>query len=467
MSNQAILGNVVSEGGLILADGGAAGITLKKDDRPYQIFGLVVLGVMLVSFMLWAALAPLDQAVVAMGRTVVASQNKQVQHMDGGIVSKIHVRDGDVVKAGQPLLTLDDVQLKAQLDSAEGQLWETDASLVRLRAERDGVALSWEGHGLENVSADILKTQEKLYEARKQAQVAGQEALKQRQPQAQEQIVGLQKQIGGLEQRLVTLGKRRGSLEQDIKKLQGLFAQRLISDIELREKERDSAQLEGDIASTRADIARSQAEIARIRESMTETGHQVALNREEYLKEVSTQISDLQARSIQLQAQRRAVQDKLDRVVIKAPVDGKIKGFEVVTVGAVLQSGAVIMEIVPADQAFKIIAEVSPNDIDAISPGLSAEVKLSVFDNARYFPTIYAKVDDVSPDTLVDPVSKVSYYKASLILEPESLPILEKEQANLVSGMPVEVMILTGERTLLDYLLKPFSDMLSRSFNEA
>jgi epimerase transport system membrane fusion protein len=256
-------------------------------------------------------------------------------------------------------------------------------------------------------------------------------------------------------------------LELDIKRLQELFAQRLISNIELREKERESSQLEGEIASTKADIARAKTEISRIKESMTETGHQVVLNREEYLKEVSTQLSDLQSRSSQLRSQEVALLDKLSRTVMKAPVDGKIKGFEVVTVGAVLPAGATVMEIVPNEQAFKIIAEVEPNNIDVVSPGQDAEIRLSVFDNSRYFPVIYAKVDDVSADTTVDPSSKMSYYKTSLSLKPDSTSVLDREQVTLVSGMPVEVLILTGQRTLLDYLLKPFTDLLARGFNEA
>ncbi|UOG92043.1 MAG: HlyD family type I secretion periplasmic adaptor subunit [Candidatus Thiothrix sulfatifontis] len=467
MSSSVALGNVIQEGTLIAAEGSSSSITLKKDDGPYRIFGITVLVLMFGAFFLWSTFAPLDQAVVSMGRTVVASQNKVVQHMDGGIVNKIHVRDGDIVTAGTVLLELDDVQLKAQLDSTEGQLWEVEASLERLRAERDGVPLQWTTAHLKTIPTDIIKTQEKLFEARQQAQVSGQNALKQRQPQAQEQIIGLQQQITGLEARFDTLVKRRNSLDQDIGRLQGLFNQRLISDIELREKERESTQLEGDMASTKAEVARSKAEIARIREGMTETGHQVVLNREEYLKEVSTQLSELQARRTQLHSQQVAVLDKLARIVIKAPVDGKVKGFEVVTVGAVLQAGAPIMEIVPNGQAFKIIAEVEPAHIDVISPGLDAEIRLSVFDNARYFPVIYAKVDDVSADTLTDPSTKMSYYKTSLSLKPESLSLLDKEQLELVSGMPVEVMILTGERTLLDYLLKPFTDMLARAFNEA
>ncbi|OQX08774.1 MAG: hypothetical protein BWK73_24485 [Thiothrix lacustris] len=467
MNNSVALGNIVKEGSLIAAEGRASSITLKKDDSPYRLFGILVIVLMFGAFFLWAAIAPLDQAVVSMGRTVVASQNKVVQHMDGGIVSKIHVRDGDIVTAGTPLMELDDVQLTAQLNSTEGQLWEVEASLERLRAERDGIPLKWTAEHLRTIPADIIKTQEKLFEARQQAQLSGQNALKQRRPQAQEQIVGLQQQITGLEARLTTLVKRRNSLDQDIQRLQGLFNQRLISDIELREKERESTQLEGDMASTKAEIARSKTEIARIGEGMTETGHQVVLNREEYLKEVSTQLSELQASRTQLHSQQVAILDKLARIVIKAPVDGKVKGFEVVTVGAVLQPGAPIMEIVPNGQAFKIIAEVDPSHIDVISPGLDAEIRLSVFDNARYFPVIYAKVDDVSADTLTDPTSKMSYYKTSLSLNKESLSVLDKEQLQLVSGMPVEVMIITGERTLLDYLLKPFADMLARSFNEA
>ncbi|EIJ34250.1 HlyD family type I secretion periplasmic adaptor subunit [Thiothrix nivea] len=436
-----------------------AGIELPKNESPYRFLGGLMLFITFVVMGGWAAFAPLDSAVVTVGKVIVASQNKKVQHLDGGIVKEINVHDGDLVKAGQPLLVLDDTQLRAQLDNTNGQLWETEASLERLAAERDGrEALVWDA-GLEQTSRDnpvlqeILKTQNELFSARRQAFVSEKSVLAQRLAQSN-------KQIGGLEEELQSLGKRRTSLGEDLGSLNKLVAREMVAKSLVRQNERDYEEIKGD-------IARSSAEVARLNDVVAETQHQMVLRREEYLKEISSSISELQAKQIQLKSQQAALQDKLGRLVIDAPVTGRVKGFELTTLGAVIGPGSLIMEVVPTEQAYKVIAEVSPQDIDVLVTGQAAEVKFSIFDDARYFPTIFANLIDVSADTLVDEKSKASYYKATLAIQEDSMKVLDEKGLSLVAGMPAEVFLETGERTLLDYLIKPLRDMVERAFNEA
>ncbi|MEJ1396031.1 MAG: HlyD family efflux transporter periplasmic adaptor subunit, partial [Candidatus Sedimenticola sp. (ex Thyasira tokunagai)] len=150
-----------------------------------------------------------------------------------------------------------------------------------------------------------------------------------------------------------------------------------------------------------------------------------------------------------------------------APVSGKVKGFKVVTIGAVISAGQSIMEIVPVEQDFKINARISIMDIDSLYPGLNAEVRFPVFDGSQRFPSLFADLVDVSTDAYQDEGGEEAYYKASLIIDAVSLERLADEELRLVSGMPVDVIIKTGERTLVDYLLRPLSDMLARAFNEA
>jgi epimerase transport system membrane fusion protein len=193
----------------------------------------------------------------------------------------------------------------------------------------------------------------------------------------------------------------------------------------------------------------------------------VTLLKRDFVKEVIANRRELEASWTELQAQQRALVDKLSRIDIRAPVGGKVKGFNVVTTGAVISAGAPIMEIVPHESLFTIHARVSPMDIDALYPGLKAEVRIPVFDSARNFPSLYSELQDVSTDVYVEEQSDEAYYKATLTLDEETMAILQQQNLQLISGMPVEVVIKTGERTLFNYLVKPLQDMVVRAFNEA
>ncbi|MBU0498838.1 MAG: HlyD family type I secretion periplasmic adaptor subunit [Gammaproteobacteria bacterium] len=430
----------------------------ETDELYYRRLGLGVIFLTFGLFMGWAALAPLQSAVVAEGRVVVASQNKTVQHLDGGLVRRIAVLDGDVVRKGQLLLQLDDEQLKSQLENVDGQLLESEANLARLSAEYAGkeeLTLSNDliikaGKGL---TQEILQTQRHLFASRRQALASEREVLRQKLEQSNTQIDGVRKQIASLEE-------RKGSLEKDLVGLRELAGKNLVSQTQLRERERQMNELDGELAAR-------DAEIAQLREVIAETNHRIISMDKEYLKEVSTQLRDVQAQRIEHQSKERALRDKLSRIDILAPVAGKIKGFEVVTEGAVIQPGKTIMEIVPLEQDFMITAQISPMDIDALTPGQQAEVRFSGFDKGKFFPSLYADLQDLSADVFTNEANGAPYYKGSLRVRAESLLDLERQGATLISGMPVEVIIKTGERTLLDYLIRPFRSMVAKAFNEA
>lgn len=433
-------------------------ISLPMDERPYRLLGLGVLFLTFVVFGLWAALAPLNSAVIVAGQVTVASQNKQVQHLDGGLVKAIHVHDGGVVTAGQVLLELEDTQWRSQLENVQGQLWDVDAALMRLAAERDGLdKLSWpdelQKSSVSPVLAEILKTQAQLFTVRRQALAAGQDILVQRLAQTQRQIEGTEKQI-------TSLRNRRNSLGDDVKSLEKLAGQNLVAKSTLRQNQRDYEELEGD-------TTKAVSEVARLGEVLAETRQQMLLGKEEYLKEVGTEISNFQTKRIQLLAQKQGLEDKLSRVAITAPATGKIKGLNMVTVGGVITAGHVIMDVVPSEQEFKIIAQLSPADIDSITPGQVAEVKFSLFNNARNFPVICADLIDVSADTLINQSSQMPYYKATLSIQQDGVIFLKNKGITLVPGMPVEVLLQTGQQSLLNYLFKPLTDIISHAFNES
>ncbi len=430
---------------------------LPMDETPYRRLGIGILLITFVIFGLWAQFAPLRSAVVAVGRIIVASQNKQIQHLDGGIVKTINVQDGDNVHKGQVLLELDDTQWRSQLENVQGQLWDAEASLVRLAAERDDAPnITWPD-SLQKASAtpmlaDILKTQSQLFQSRKQALKSSQDVLVQRHSQTQ-------KQIDGNQNMLVSLKKRCDSLKNDVNSLEKLAGKNLVAKPTLRQTQRDYEGVVGDTVKT-------ESEIARLNDSLAEIKQQVALTKEEYLKEVGTAISDSQTKRIQLLAQKQSLEDKLSRVAITAPVSGKVKGFNIVTLGGVITAGQVIMEIVPDEQEFKIIAQLSPSDIDEIKVGQIAEIKLLSSNDTRFFPTINAELIDISADTFTNQNSQQSFYKATLKLQDSSLNLLNEKKVSIVPGMPAEVFLQTGSRSLVSYLLKPLSDVIAHSFNE-
>lgn len=429
---------------------------LQMDDKPLRRMGLFVTLGLLGGFALWATLAPLKSAIVGPGKVVVESRNKVVQHLDGGIVSDIYVREGDLVKKGQPLLKLSEVQIKAQLDIVNSQLWEAMASLERLTAERNGketMTLSEAVIALQNEPKmlEYLTTQKQLFTVRRQAFHSEQSVLKQRVGQSKQQVQGLEQVIRSEQ-------NRAQSLSTDVKDWQSLYEKQFADKVRLRDMQRQLTELEGDIAS-------KQSEVLRLKQVTAETEHQIILRQQEYLKEVSDQMRDAQARRSEAQARSVALTDQLRRVDINAPDDGRVVGFDVVTVGAVIEPRRPIMEIVPAERAFAVMAQVQTTDIDLLMVGQKAEIKFTAF-NTNYLPILYGHVATIGADAMMDEATKMPYYKVKIAPEPEAVALLEAQGWQLVSGMPADTYIQTRERTLMNYIVKPLMLMFSRAFNE-
>ncbi|NNF96132.1 MAG: HlyD family type I secretion periplasmic adaptor subunit, partial [Halobacteria archaeon] len=415
---------------------------IKIDEHPYRLLGWTILTITFVLMLGWSALAALDSAVVANGRIHVASLNKSVQHLDGGLVKTIAVQDGDLVEEGQLLLSLDRIPLEIKLENINEQLIETEASLERLAVERDALAaLTFSDELKERTqrmnAQSILETQRQLFESRRQALSSEQAILRQR-------LVKTKQEINGTREMIRTMRNRLGLLNQDLTGLRKLVDKNFASKAMLREVQRQRSELQGKMIS-------HEAEVSRLKSSLPEIRSQIELLENEYNKEVISSLRDFQTRRINLLAEQRTLEGRLSRIEIRAPVSGKIKGLDVVTQGAVIKTGITVMEIVPIERDFRIHARISPMDIDALYPGLKAEVRILVFEGSRYFPSLYADLEDISTDVYLEERSGDAYYKATLKVDRDSLAILEQENLKLVSGMPIEVVIKTGERTLLDY----------------
>ncbi|MGZ5077545.1 MAG: HlyD family type I secretion periplasmic adaptor subunit [Methylobacter sp.] len=426
--------------------------TLHTNDRSIRNIGAAIVFATFGIFGVWAFWAPMDSSALAPGVVVVKSHRKTVQHLDGGIVAKILVKDGDLVQEDQPLLILDDTQIKAQLGIARAQNITLAAQVARLRAERDQLKRVEYPELLNDVS-DPRTTEAKLAEnnvfnsriSTHDGQIA---VLKQRISQISSKISGLQGQVDSKKQLIA-------SLAEEIHDQKELLAEGFTDKQRLRDVERNHALQSGEMAQLNAEIATNQMLIS-------ETRLQILQLQKQFQEEVTGKLSEAQALLNDAAERLAANQDKLNRIVIKAPASGMVLGLAVHNENSVIPPGRPILEIVPQDAELIVEAQVSPMDIDRVTVGLQAEVRFSAFKQAKT-PKMTGKVIHLSPDRITDERGN-SYYQARIELTPESRKDLGNLQ--LLPGMPAEVMINTGERTLFEYLAQPATNFFARSFTE-
>lgn len=426
------------------------------DDGPIRRIGLVILVITFVIFGLWAALAPLGGAALAPGIVVVQSHRKTVQHLEGGIVKRLLVREGDKVSSGEVLLELDDTQSAAEMDIVQGQYINARALEARLVAERDGEpTVTYEQSWQDSTDAHIKNTvrgQNQIFRTRKNAHDGERAVLEQRVGQLHSQQEGLT-QLKNSKQALVT------SYEEEIVDLKELLKDGFADKRRLREFERSYAQGLGDIA----DLS---ARIAAINIQVGETQLQSLQINKEFQHEVASALGEIQSKIFELREKRQVLSDRVRRAQVLAPVDGMVVGLSVHTEGGVIASGSPLLDIVPLNENLMIEAQVQPLDIDRVKLGMRAEVRFSAFSRAST-PVFEGEVLTLSADRLIDEATGQPYFLARITLTTESQQSLEGlEGIYLIPGMPAEVLIKTGDRTLLKYLAQPFSNMFARSFIE-
>ena len=401
----------------------------------------------------WAALAPLKSAAIAPGVVAVESNRKTIKHLEGGIVGEIGVRDGDVVTAGQVLIRLDDTQARVTLERLKGRTVAARALEARLIAERDGsgrivfpVSLTENGGDREN--AETLAGQLKIFTTRKEAVAAQESILKQQSAQLNEEITGLKGLIAA-ENTQIKL------IRSEIADVQSLVAKGLAKRPRLLALQRQQAEIEGARSRNIASVARAKQQIAETRLRVSELKTQKLNQVVEELRATQTELFDLEERI-------RSAEDVLVRTRIKAPLDGTIVGLQIHTPGGVVGPGEPLMDLVPSGAGLIIESQVDPNDIDVVHAGLPAQVRLTAFNQRNLIP-INGKVLTVSADRLTDERSGVPYFLARVVLVED----LSKDLAvALYPGMQAEVMIVTGERTVLDYIFRPLARSLGRAFRE-
>ena len=405
--------------------------------RSMTLAGVVV-AVFLGGFAAWAALAPLESAAIAPGALGVSGERKTVQHLEGGIVAGITVAEGDTVAAGETLLVLDDTQPRAVLAGLEGQYRSAAALEARLIAERDELhAIAWPEWLRTPDDDGVLATQERIFAARK-ASFANETAI------LEQQIAQIREQAAGYEGHIAAQDREIALLSEEARDVRALVEEGHVPKPRLRALEREEAEVAGA-------RARNRAHVARLAQAVGETRLQIVRLGNARLTEVTTELREVEANLADLHERLTAARDVLTRTRVTAPVAGTVVGLGVFTHGAVIAPGQRLMDIVPAGDRLVVEARVGPTDIDSVAVGLPAQVRLTGF-SLLTTPPFDGRVTRVSADAFTDERTGAAWYEVRVALDPDQ-PALEG--LDLVPGMPAEVMIVTGDSTPLQYLLKP------------
>jgi len=401
----------------------------------------------------WATLVPLSGAVVVPGTLVVESDVKKIQHPAGGVVAYIPVRDGMHVRAGDLLLRLDDTQLQANYQVLMQQLDQVRVRLARLAAERDGVDQPRKPQemstrlGEDNVSR-LWASEISLFSSRAAARRSAKELLRSHVGQLGEQISGLDAQVK-------SKAAQHDLISRELEGVDSLYQKGLVPLTRKTSLEREAARLDGDRGQTTAAIAEAKSKIS-------EAELQAVRIDQDFRSEVMKDLREAQDKEAELVQKTVAAQDLLKRVDLRAPTNGIIHQLSVHTLGGVIAPGEVAMEIVPESDELQIEAKLPPRDIDQVGSGQRAYVRFSAF-NQRTTPQLEGVVSYVSADLSHDRQANAAYYTVRV-----TLPSSERRRLGslqLVAGMPVEVFLQTGSRTMTNYLLKPITDQLLRTFN--
>ncbi|WP_051227160.1 HlyD family type I secretion periplasmic adaptor subunit [Oceanospirillum beijerinckii] len=426
------------------------------DDRRYIRSGILFLLLTLGGFSLWAGFVPLSSALISSGEVMVDSYRKSIQHYEGGIVKNILVRNGDKVAAGDPLIQLDTTQWDADRDATQKRLLNTQAELERLRAQqRFDTNLTFSDNLLQEAKksqdiSNVLKQQRQLHTASMSAFMQEQQALGARVEQINQQVSGYEQQRSILEQQIT-------SLDEEQKAFDTLFKEGLGDGQRARELNRQLLQRQNE-------KARNESEIARLKLQATEAELQQATRKQDFLKEIGERIKQTQADYFDLQERIRVAEDKVRRATIRAPEKGIVVDLQVHTLGSVATPGQTLLDLVPEKDKFVVEAKVMTQDINELYKGQLADIRFSAFNHGKT-KVIEGEVVLVSADRLVNERDGMPYYLARIRVTDKGYSEMD-ESMQLKPGMPAEVMIRRGDRTLFSYLLKPLADSFARGLKE-
>jgi HlyD family secretion protein len=422
--------------------------------RLHLIIGLTVVAILAGGLGGWASTTEISGALIAPGSIVVESNVKKVQHPTGGVVGEVLARDGDIVRAGDVVVRLDDTVTKASLAIVTKNLDGLWARAARLQAEQQGLdKIVFPATLLDRANdpdvKNIIASETKLFEVRTTGRTGQKAQLRERITQLNEEIAGLTAQEKAKDQEIVLV-------EKELEGVRSLYDQHLVQISRMTTLQRDAARLNGERAQFVASRAQAKGKI-------TETELQIIQVDKDLVSDVSKDLRETNDKIGEFVERKVTAEDQLRRTDIRAPQDGMVLQSTVHTVGGVITAGDAIMMIVPQADALSVEAKVNPQDIDKLQIGQKTLLRLSAF-NQRTTPELNGVVTRVSPDVTTDQRTGQSYYTIRVSMPPEEIARLG--DSKLIPGMPVEAFVQTGDRTLMSYLVKPLRDQLMRAFRE-
>ena len=417
--------------------------------------GYLVVGVFVFGMIAWAAVSPITSAVAAPGVVRVEASRKVVRHREGGTVKAIQVAEGQHVLAGQPLIVLNDVQARAAVDIFQNQYDAFTAQLARLQAEAtDRRSVAFPAGLMARISdpkvASAIRDQQFLFSSRLQTFESQTEVLQQRMVQIDSQISGVQAQLDAVDETIALTREELAGYQTLYEK--GYAPKTLI--LRYQRTLSDSAGRRGALLS----------EINRLRELKGETHSQLMTLRDERISQAADGMRQMQTGLADVGPRLAAAQQTLEGTVIRAPDSGYVLDLSQHTVGGVIGAGELLLTVVPDKSPLVITVRIKPDDVDNVHPGMTAKVRLTAFDYRKVSP-LDAEVTNVSADQLTDDKSGFGYFKVDLKISPKELAKLPAG-AKLTPGMPAMAMITTGTRTVLSYIISPFTDTIGSALKE-
>lgn len=428
---------------------------LERRLRRPMITGAILIGVFVVGFLGWASLAPLESAIIAPGVVRVEENRKVLRAREGGTVRSIPVREGQKVTKGQVLLTLDDVQPRAAMEVMQNQVDTYAAQVARFEAEARGARqVAFPAELTARISdprvGALIRDQDFLFASRLQFFDSQSEVLRQRTQQIDSQIQGVRAQITALDENVALT-------RQELEGYETLYAQGYAPRTLILRYQRALA----DLAGRRGALS---AEQQRLAQQKGEAQVQLASLNDQRISQAAEGLRQMQAALADARPKLAAARQTFEAATVRAPVDGYVLNLTQFTLGGVVGAGELLMTVVPSDAPLAVTARIKPGDIEGITPGMKARVTLSAFSSRRVSP-FAAVVTNVSADEVTDEKTGQSFFRADLTIDPKELAKLPRGET-VTPGMPADVMITTGKRTVMGYIVGPLSDTLNASMRD-
>lgn len=420
----------------------------------YKSLGYLLILVLFGGMGSWAVLAKIDSAIIANGIVAVESNRKTVQHLEGGIVDQILVEEGDVVKAGDTLVQLTNVQAQSNLTIYSDRLDIARAAEARLQAERylqSDVELPSDLQNSEVASIkDAITDQSRIFNDRTDVLNSQINILNSR-------IEQLHRESKGIDDQKTAYSDRVRILEAQLERLRDGVKSGVVQTNLLSSREEEFVEVQ-------ASVGRMETELAKVEKSIGETEFQILQTQQQFKERASTEYKEISGQIQELSQLIKVAEDVLSRLTVRASVDGTVQNIKVHTNGGIVRGGDAMMEIVPDGDKFVINAQISPIDIDNVHPGMETEVRLVAF-QSRFLPVITGTVKNVSRDVITPTDGRtLPYFLAKVDVIDEMVP--DNVRDRLTAGMPADVVIKIGERTVIDYLIGPLKEAVTRGFRE-